>query len=307
MVEASERLLASVLGAMVGDALGLPYEGLSPARARRLLPGPVRPRLAFGRMMISDDGEHALMTAEALLAPGDLERELARRLKRWFVLLPAGIGMATAKACLRLLVGISPKHSGVPSAGNGAAMRAAAVGAYFADDPETREATILRVARITHTDERAILGARLVALAAACAARGEEADFPALAADMAPDWPLDFASERGPSGYVLETIPAALGGWLRNPSDYRAAVLEAVERGGDADTVAAIVGGIVGIVDPPPPEWVAALWEPWRGPAYLRRLAGGRRPGWPWLGHAPRNAAFLCIVLAHGFRRMVPF
>ena len=253
-MEASERLLASVLGAMVGDALGLPYEGLSPARARRLLPGPVRPRLVFGRMMVSDDAEQALMTAEALLASGDLDRELGRRLKRWFLLLPAGMGMATAKACLRLLVGFGPARSGVRSAGNGAAMRAAAVGAYFADDPESREAAILRVARITHTDERAILGARLVALAAACAARGEEALFVGLAAEMAPGWPLDFASENGPSGYVLESVPAALGGWLRHPRDFRAAVVEAVERGGDADTVAAIVGGIVGIVDPPPPE-----------------------------------------------------
>ncbi len=291
---------------MVGDALGLPYEGLAPKRARRLLKGPVRPRLAFGRMMISDDGEHALMTMEALLANRSLDRELASRLKRWFLLLPAGMGLATAKACLRLLAGVSPDRSGVPSAGNGAAMRAAAVGAYHADDPEGMEAAIARVARITHTDERAVLGARLVALAAACAARGEEARFPELAKAVAPDWPLDFASEKGPSGYVLQTVPAALGTWLRHPRDYRAAVTEAIERGGDADTVAAIVGGIVGIADPPPPEWVDALWEPLRGPAYVRALAHGTRPGGPWIVHAPRNLLFLLIVLAHGFRRLAP-
>lgn len=305
-MEATERLVASVLGAMVGDALGLPYEGLSPARARRLLPGPVRPRLVFGRMMVSDDGEHALLTAESLLANGDLDRELSRRLRRWFLLLPAGMGLATAKACLRLLVGFPAARSGVASAGNGAAMRAATVGAYFAHEPEAREAAIVRVARITHTDERAIVGARLVALAAACAARGEEELFPALAAEMAPDWPLDFASEKGPSGYVLQTVPAALGCWLRHPRDYRVAVVEAIERGGDADTVAAIVGGIVGLADPPPQEWVDALWEPQRGPAYLRRLVAGGQPSWPWAIHAPRNLFFLAVVLTHGFRRLMP-
>lgn len=65
-MEARERLVASVLGAMVGDALGLPHEGHSPHRAWRLFPGEMRPRLLFGRMMVSDDGEHALMTAAAV-------------------------------------------------------------------------------------------------------------------------------------------------------------------------------------------------------------------------------------------------
>ncbi|RYG18871.1 ADP-ribosylglycohydrolase family protein, partial [bacterium] len=157
-MKARERLLSSVLGSMVGDALGLPYEALSPQRARRLLPGPVRPRLLPGRMMVSDDGEHALMTAEALLAGGEVERELARRLRRWFLMLPAGIGMATIKACLRLCLGVPPTKSGVPSAGNGAAMRGAAVGAFYADDPARRE-EVVKIARITHTDERAIIGA----------------------------------------------------------------------------------------------------------------------------------------------------
>jgi ADP-ribosyl-[dinitrogen reductase] hydrolase len=288
---------------MVGDAVGLPYEGLAPARARKLLKGPVRPRLIFGRAMVSDDGEHALMTAEALLSNGDLEKELARRLRRWFLLFPAGMGIATAKACIKLLLRLP---SGVPSAGNGAAMRAAAVGAYYADDPAAREAAIVKVARLTHTDERAVTGARLIALAAACAARGEEAAFPNLAQEIAPDWPLDFSSEKGPSGYVLQSVPAALGVWLRHPRDFRAAVTEAIELGGDADTVAAMVGGIVGIVDSPPQEWVDALWEPVRGPAYLSRLAEGERPRAPGLLQLPRNLLFLLIVLTHGFRRLVP-
>ncbi len=253
--------------------------------------------------MVSDDGEHALMTAEALLSRGDLERELARRLRRWFLLLPAGMGIATAKACIKLLLHLP---SGVASAGNGAAMRAAAVGAYYADDPAAREAAVIKVARLTHTDDRAVTGARLIALAAACAARGEEALFPALAQEIGSDWPLDFTSEKGPSGFVLQSVPAALGVWQRHPRDYRAAVTEAIELGGDADTVAAMVGGIVALADPPPPEWVDALWEPIRGPAYLRRLSSGGRIGAPGLLQLPRNLLFLLIVLGHGFRRLVP-
>lgn len=101
-------------------------------------------------------------------------------------------------------------------------------------------------------------------------------------------------------------MPAALGLWLRHPRDYRAAVTEAIALGGDADTVAAIVGGIVGLADPPPAEWVAALWEPRRGPAYLVKLASGGTPGGPSVAQIPLNAVFLVVVLAHGFRRLIP-
>ena len=151
-----------------------------------------------------------------------------------------------------------------------------------------------------------MVGARPVALAAACAALGEEDLFPARAAEVAPGWPLEFWSERGPSGYVLQSVPAALCCWLRHPRDYRAAVTEAITLGGDADTVAAIVGGIVGFSDPPPEEWIDSLWEPVPGPRYLRHLAQGARSGAPDSVQLPRNLLFLGIVLAHGFRRLLP-
>lgn len=63
-------LAGSLLGAAVGDALGLPYEGLSPRRAARLLGPPDRHRLLGGRGMVSDDAEHACMTAFARLSRG---------------------------------------------------------------------------------------------------------------------------------------------------------------------------------------------------------------------------------------------
>jgi hypothetical protein len=61
------RLTGILLGTAVGDALGLPAEGLSPRRRRRLMPGPWRHRLVFGRGMMSDDTEHTLFVAQSLL------------------------------------------------------------------------------------------------------------------------------------------------------------------------------------------------------------------------------------------------
>jgi len=92
-------------------------------------------RLAFGRGIVSDDTEHAFLVGQSLLvASGDVaafRRALAGRLRWWFLGLPAGVGLATARACVKLCLGISPERSGVYSAGNGPAIRSASIGAYF--------------------------------------------------------------------------------------------------------------------------------------------------------------------------------
>ncbi len=52
--------------------------------------------------------------------------------------------------------------------------------------------------------------------------------------------------ESAVTGYVYSTVPVVIHAWLTNPRDYRAAVTSVIECGGDADTTAPIVGGIVG-------------------------------------------------------------
>ena len=173
-----ERIQGCLLGAAVGDALGLPYEGLSAERAKRLLGSPERFRLFCGRGMVSDDTEHLCMVSQALIeSGGDVEvfrKSLAKRLKGWLLLLPAGIGLATLKATIRLWLGVSPEKSGVYSAGNGAAMRASILGVVIGNKAEDREklrAFVRASSRLTHTDPKAEYGAYAVALASsfACA------------------------------------------------------------------------------------------------------------------------------------------
>ncbi len=126
---ASDRLAGILLGTAVGDAVGLPAEGISPARRRRMMPGSWQHRFLFGRGMVSDDTEHALFVAQSLLRhptnADAFQRRLAWHLRWWFVGLPAGIGLATARACLKLWFGFPPARSGVFSAGNGPAIRQA--------------------------------------------------------------------------------------------------------------------------------------------------------------------------------------
>ena len=123
----AERLNGVLLGTAVGDALGLPCEGLSKKRQARMYPDLSRYHLLWGYGLCSDDTEHSCMVAQALIqAEGDPQRfarSLGWKLRFWLLALPAGIGMATLKAILKLWLGFSPERSGVVSAGNGPAMR----------------------------------------------------------------------------------------------------------------------------------------------------------------------------------------
>lgn len=304
-MEPSDAVAGAVLGCAVGDALGLPYEGLSRRRAARLLGPPDRFRFLFGRGMVSDDTEHTCMVAQALCAapadPDAFARELARRLRWWLVGLPAGIGSATLRATLKLWLGFPPARSGVFSAGNGPAMRSGVLGAAV-DDLDTLRAFVRASTRLTHTDPKAEHAAFAVALAAWCARRGRDApaDFLETHRAAAPDAPDEcrqllarvetsvaagtrteaFAEAigcgRGVSGYVYHTVPVVLHAWLSHPRDFRAAVAAVVRCGGDADTTAAIVGAVVGAGVGRagiPAEWRDRLAEWPRSVAWMGRLA----------------------------------
>ncbi|XXF76088.1 ADP-ribosylglycohydrolase family protein [Myxococcaceae bacterium GXIMD 01537] len=350
-------LRGTLLGTLVGDALGLPREGLSRQRARRMQgDAPLRHRLLLGRGVGSDDTEHACMTAQALLArpeaPEAFARSLAWRLRGWLLALPAGVGWATVRAITRLWLGFSPERSGVASAGNGPSMRAPVLGVCLSEQPERLAAFVRASSRLTHRDTLAEEGARVVALAAAEAAHkaavGKPVDASVLLSKLRAsasvpalvealdaigpalergDSAATFADARGLSrgvtGYTLHTVPVALYAWLRHPGDFRAALEATILLGGDTDSTGAIVGGLAGAqvgASGIPTVWVAGLVEWPRSPTWLARLAGrlaeafpaageARSPGplplfWPAL--LPRNLAVLCVVLAHGLRRLLP-
>ena len=355
----ADAIAGSLLGTAVGDAVGLPVEGLSRERQRRLF-GPITgQRLMFRRGMVSDDTEHAILVAQALIRSGgdpeSFSRTLARQLRIWFALLPAGIGFATLRACLKLCVGVPPDRSGVYSAGNGPAMRAALIGVRHGADTELVKRLIRVSSRITHTDPRAEEGALAVALAAHLSATGclraddfaarwralspDEADGElgraidaacrAAATGMStPDFAASIGLARGVSGYICHTVPVALHASLRYPSDLRAAVLGAIACGGDTDSVAAVVGGIVGAgvgKGGIPADWLAGLAEWPRTVRWMEHLAdrlgtvddvvpgsvgipGGVGRMLPVFLSAVivRNLLFLTVVLYHGARRLLP-
>jgi ADP-ribosylglycohydrolase len=122
------------------------------------------------------------------------------------------------------------------------------------------------------------------------------------------------------SGYVYRTVPVALHSWLSHSRDYQLAVSSVIQCGGDTDTTAAIVGAIVGSGVGRagiPQAWLDRIWEWPRSVSWMAQLAESAahavkttvpvRPPRvvPGAGLA-RNALFLCLVLGHVVRRLLP-
>jgi ADP-ribosylglycohydrolase len=172
------------------------------------------------------------------------------------------------------------------SFGNGAAMRAAPIGAYFAEEiaKVVEQTTLASV--VTHAHPEAIAGAIAVAVAAALAYRlqggektGTGADFLAAITPYIPDSQVKarliraqgmrdasvrFAVTALGNGMQLsaqDTVPFALWCACQHLFDYEEALWLAVSGLGDRDTICAIVGGIVALSagdDSIPAAWKAA-------------------------------------------------
>ncbi|WP_328348549.1 ADP-ribosylglycohydrolase family protein [Micromonospora sp. NBC_00421] len=281
----------SLAGLSVGDALGSQF----------FVPGRRPEDLAAGRLPTppwqwTDDTEMACSVLAELAAHGDVDPDrlalaFATRAEPY-----RGYGPG-AVTILRLIrtgtpwpVAAASAFDGQGSCGNGAAMRVAPLGAWYADST-TRAATRARAsAEITHAHPEGIAGAVAVAVAASLAARarldGDRPDAARLLATVAgaidPAGQVHRGTRRaiGLLGRPLAEVVAVLGNGSRvtaqdtvaftlwvaatHLADYPAAIRACVEAGGDVDTTAAIVGGIVGChtgVGTPggvPTDWLAA-------------------------------------------------
>lgn len=350
-VPLQRAITGCLLGTAVGDALGLPSEGLSRRRLARVFPDMAQMHFLGHRGMVSDDTEHACLIAQALIETGGepdaFGRALARRLRFWLLGGPAGIGWATLRAITKLWLGFAPDKSGVWSAGNGPAMRSTLLGVCYGGDTARLQALVRASSRLTHTDPRAEAGALAVAVAAHLASGPlstaelpsaywqtmegllEDSDLRTLIqkaaasvgrAETSETFAAGIGAGERVSGYVNQTVPIAIHAWLSFPGDYRSAALAVIRCGGDTDTTAAITGAIAGAAvgkDGIPGEWLSALAEWPRTVNWMERLAAqlvevqqtktAQKPfGLPLLPLLGRNLLFTMVVLAHGFRRLLP-
>ncbi|GIF17543.1 ADP-ribosylglycohydrolase [Actinoplanes tereljensis] len=265
--------LESLAGLSVGDALG----ASSLADISDDPPAPWE---------WTDDTEQACCLV-AVLAEGDFDRDRFADLLARHHDTDRGYG-AGAMLMLREIrdglpwpIAAAAAFDGQGSAGNGAAMRAAPLGAWHADSLVHAAVQGARAAEVTHAHAEGIAGGVAVTVAAAAAAAGRlDGDKPDLLRVVASHTPAgrirddliaatrvrsaaEAAYEFGSGARAMarDTVPFAI--WVANRflGDYPGAIAACIAAGGDIDTTCAIAGGIVAAytgLDGIPPAWLSA-------------------------------------------------
>lgn len=265
------RALGAYLGLAIGDALGATVEFMTPREIRAThgthseIIGGGWLHLRKGR--VTDDTEMSLALGRALLESGIEATAIAEAFSEWMRSRPVDIGHTVRRGIsLYRRQGTTEMPLNEYDAGNGACMRTLPIALYTlgADEAEVDAACRLQ-AHITHHHplsdaatftvsrlvQEALLGADLRALldrVEALIARHPEFAFRARRAE-------------NPGGYVVETLHAVCHS-LFDTDDFESALIDVVNRGGDADTTGAILGMIAGALYGPqaiPRRWLNAL------------------------------------------------
>ncbi len=348
-----EHIHGVMLGIAIGDALGLARENLCKRVALRMYGrGPLRYRLVLGKAIYSDDTQLMLINAQALLKSRSdaksFRRIFQRRLKWYPFSLPIGAGRATLMAAAKCWLRTLQLPSGVKSAGNGAASRAVFTALAIHGTGHRLSRWVEESTKLTHAHPLAIDGCQVFACLADYGAtckdgkfRCEEALQKAIETSSQPeikDKLVELSgfleARRGPSavarhfnwscgisGFIVPTTIMATYCFLRYPNNFRRAVESAVLLGGDSDSVAAIVGGLVGAhvgVSNIPADLIQRLGGYPQGVTWIEKMAD-RMSHWPHglddlhsapaqpsdpLGQLLRNSLTIPLVLLHVFLRL---
>jgi ADP-ribosylglycohydrolase len=280
------RARQSLTGLAIGDAFGETLVGEPGVIARRIAR---RLHAMHTPWRWTDDTAMAASVVEVLAAEGmiDADALAAAFVRRWRADPDRGYGLGAAQLLAQLAGGSSWQEAapalfrGRGSYGNGAAMRVAPIGAYWAEHLARACDDAARAARVTHTHPDGVAGAIAVAAAAALVTRGVRgaallaqivavtppgvvATRLAQARDLdATTAPRDVADLLGSGLDVAahDTVPFALWVAAHHADQYEDALWIVTSVDGDRDTLGAIVGGIAvmaGGLDGIPVLWRAA-------------------------------------------------
>ena len=182
-----------MLGLLVGDALGVPYEGAPPAKLPSLARLEMTPPDTWMRAhdvedgTWSDDGATALALADSLLGCGELNpTDLAEKLSAWqfegryavdgFVF---DIGVTTSDAIGRFLAGAPADEAGPDNEmanGNGSLMRVLPLALWHRGSDEALARDAMLQSQVTHGHVRAQLCCALLCLWARRIANGADSE-----------------------------------------------------------------------------------------------------------------------------------
>jgi ADP-ribosyl-[dinitrogen reductase] hydrolase len=286
---ATDRAEGALLGLACGDALGRPVEFRSPRRIER----------EYGRLdemvgdgahrkppgTITDDTELALRIARSLVETGTFDgADIAEGFVEWYRSGPFDIGGLTADALRLIDQGHAWDEAGQTcwearpegqNAGNGSVMRCAPHAFAFDDDESALVTASTASSRITHADPRCTYGCAVLNLTIANCLDEYERPLAAALETVRADAPDELVDALEPivagaepeplsnSGYVVHTLQTALYEAF-TAEEASEAIVAAVNRGGDADTLGAVAGAVAGArfgASSLPPAWLDAIDE----------------------------------------------
>lgn len=275
--DAIQRALLSLEGLSVGDAFGEKFfhRPVQTIRERALPQGSWR---------WTDDTHMSLSVVETLMWHGRIDQDrLAELFAQRYLQEPwRGYGPGAHRLLPRYAQGYrwqeeAPRVFEGGSYGNGGAMRAAPIGAYFAGEPERAAEDGARSAAVTHAHTEGKAGAMGVAVAAALLPASERPPGTRLLRQVAEHLPQtrtrdgieraqaidadqtrQAAEQLGTGSQItaFDTVPYCLWVVAHHALDYETALWQTVAGLGDRDTTCAIVGGIVGSVFEVPSAWL---------------------------------------------------
>ncbi len=281
------RAALSLEGLSVGDAFGERFFSWS---VEEMAPKRVAPP---GPWLYTDDTEMALSLVSVLRQTGEMDQDrLARSFSEHYDP-QRGYGPAMHDIVPMMWlpgswVSLSRRlFGGQGSFGNGAAMRVAPLGAYFADDLETAASQAFDSAIVTHAHPEAAAGAVAVAVGAALAWQWRDVrprptlpDFLGGILTLVPESHVRTGIERardlppgtgvsqaarilgnGDGVSAQDTVPFVLWCAGQHLGSYEDALWLTVSGLGDRDTTCAMVGGIVALsagAASIPDAWIAA-------------------------------------------------
>jgi len=283
----SDRVRGVLLGLACGDALGRPVE-FSSATQIEAEHGRLTEMVGQGTWnqpagTITDDTEQALCIARSLVEqrgfdPGDI----AERFVGWYDSDPFDIGRMTMRSLSRLKHGDDWDEAGQEvweqspegqNAGNGSVMRCPPLAIPYVDDWERLVEVSRQSSQITHADPRCTDGCAILNLIVAGLLEDADAPLQDALNDVGSDTPEELMAALRPltrgetpdtletSGYVVHSLQTALHDGLSAESA-EDAIVTAVNRGGDTDTIGAIAGAVAGArfgASTLPDRWLTAL------------------------------------------------
>ncbi len=285
----NERLEGGLIGLLVGDALGVPYEFHDAADIPPADQIEYAPPVGFRRAHTgtppgtwSDDGALALCLLASLLTCGAFDAEdFGWRLIRWsdegYMAVDGrvfDVGIQTSRAINTLRQGTPALEAGSTeerALGNGSLMRALPLALWRTGTDVALVADAQAQSRVTHGHLRAQVCCALYCLWARYTLRADPRPWETAVGVLRALWPessperaeLDFSirpddPEPGHGGgYVVDCLRSAR--WATEQGDYERVVKAAIGLGRDTDTTACVAGGIAGVRD-----GVGAIPTRWR-------------------------------------------